>query len=333
MSPEPLISVVIATKDRQQSLARCLESLERQRLDPLHFEVVVVNDGSSDATQEFLERFAATSGLQLSLLAHENRGVSASRNRGIAQARSAYIAFTDDDCVLPPEWLEIIIAGWRDCPADVAGIGGPLETVVDDANCRAGRFIRFLDEFKYVPVLGRWRVQPVHVDRLRGGEQVAYLRTSNASFRKSCLAEVGGFDQSFRRPGGEDPDLCYRLLARNHRLRFDPGLLVAHRSRDCFRSFFRTTANYVAGEIRKSRKCALYGHPSIRRNYMLLPLQKVLSFFLELALYPVSILRILRSGLYNFSDAFFFPLILAGSKLYALAVCLRLMLGVARQQR
>ena len=330
MPPKPLISVVIATRDRKESLARCLESLERQALDRRCFEVVVVNDGSSDGTQEFLDRMVANTEFRLSVLAHENRGVSASRNRGIEQASSAYIAFTDDDCIVPPDWLERITTSWQHQPRDVAGIGGPLDTLVADPNSKAGRFIRFLDEFNYAPVIGRWRVHPVPVAQLSGSEQIAYLRTSNASFRKHCLVEIGGFDSLFMRPGGEDPDLCYRLLASNYRFDFLPELVVDHCSRDSFGAFFRTTGNYVGGEIRKSRKRFMYGHPAIRRSYMFLPVQKLLSFFLELVRYPVSFTMMARSGGYRCSDAFYFPLILAVSKLYALLVCLRLILSMGK---
>src|SRR6056297_2897132 len=105
-SVAPLISVVIPTRDRSGKIMHCLRSLTQQSFKD--FEVIVVNDGSSDDTQSQLETFAAEySGLNLQVIHHPlPRGANPSRNEAIRASRGSLIAFLDDDCAAEPLWLE-----------------------------------------------------------------------------------------------------------------------------------------------------------------------------------------------------------------------------------
>jgi glycosyltransferase involved in cell wall biosynthesis len=95
----PQVSVVVATRDRARRLDALLSSLCSQTLPADDFEVIVVDDGSRDATQEVLARHASAGGLQLSSVRHaESQGAAAARNAGWRRARAPLIAFTDDDC-------------------------------------------------------------------------------------------------------------------------------------------------------------------------------------------------------------------------------------------
>lgn len=324
-----IISVVIATCNRQTVLVDCLKSLEKQSLDRDLFEVVVVNDGSTDSTEHFLRDFQLGTKINFRFITHENQGVSYSRNAGIRAALGEYIAFTDDDCIVPEGWLRQMYDRFASPEGEVAGVGGPLVCFTSHPDTYISRFISYVDDFNYIPVLGKMIIMHSHVSKLRGGEVIPYLRTSNSMFRKSCLEEIGGFDIDFRRPGGEDPDLCYRLLNLNYRLCIDKDLVVSHHSRDSFSSYFKSLKNYLAGEFRKSKKRSLYANVVIRRSYEYLILRKIAVAVIFCLLCPFSIINGLRRKKYPLTDSLTFPFIIIASKFYALAVTTSFYLGIS----
>jgi glycosyltransferase involved in cell wall biosynthesis len=121
------VSVVIPTRNRAESLGDCLDSLARQT-EPV-LEVIVVDDASKDGTAETVRRFA-TGHPRMHVVLLQNRsqrGANASRNRGIAAAQCELVAFTDDDCLLDPCWIEGLMEAF-DGP-DVAAVTGVVENV------------------------------------------------------------------------------------------------------------------------------------------------------------------------------------------------------------
>jgi glycosyltransferase involved in cell wall biosynthesis len=316
------ISVVIATCNRLSMLKNCLKSLEQQLYPKDLFEVVVVDDGSSDDTGSFLQSFSSGTTLRFRAVFHPNKGVSFSRNVGIEKASFDIIAFTDDDCILPLDWLEKISSCWESVDKSVAGIGGPLHTVTSQNDSFVSQYLSYVDEFNHIPVIKAGIIRPVHVSRLTGREIIPYLRTSNASFRKSCLLEVDGFDPSFRIPGGEDPDLCYRLLGKGYRFQFEPCLEVYHNSRESIRAYFKSLGNYVRGECKKSGKREMYP-VFIRRSYRYIFLQKILSFLISLLFLPISVLFVLRRNQGDLLYRVAFPFVSCASKVYALSVAVQ----------
>lgn len=316
------ISVVIATCNRLSMLRNCLSSLERQQYPKDLFEVVVIDDGSTDGTAPFLRAHASRTSLRLRVFSCPNRGVALARNDGIDKAISGIIAFTDDDCILPADWLKRLSFHWDAVKEGIAGIGGPLDTVTLENDSFVSRYLAYIDEFNYIPVLKSGLVRPVHVSRLTGREIIPYLRTSNASFRKSCLLEVGGFNPDFRRPGGEDPDLCYRLLAKGFRFQFVPDLVVQHISRESMKAYFKSLGNYVRGEYLKKSQIDKY--PAIiRRTYCFILCQKILSVLICIVTLPISILQSLNRKGGNIVFRISFPFVVCASKVYALTVAFR----------
>jgi glycosyltransferase involved in cell wall biosynthesis len=312
------ISVVIPTYNRIQFLKSCLASLEKQKYNLNDFEVIVVNDGSTDTTGSFLNDFKKLTNINFRFINQPNRGVSAARNRGIENTRAAYVALTDDDCILPDDWLIRMQANIDSVDLNTGGVGGPLQSISLNENSFISKFTCFMDEFNYIPVANKYLIRTVHVTKLKGNESIPYLRTSNAVFRKKCIEEIGKFDEYFKKPGGEDPDLCYRLLTKGYSFHFDPELIVKHLSRESFKGYFNTLKNYVRGEIRKSCKKKMYYPRAVRISYTWIPLQKIISVVLAIFTSPATFFRILMDKNYSVYHALSFPVMIVTSKIYAL---------------
>jgi glycosyltransferase involved in cell wall biosynthesis len=203
-APEPCapgIAVVIPTHSRSHLLPRLFAGLEAQ-LGGVDFEVVIVDDASTDDTVATVERLTAQSKLNVRLLRQpRNRGPATARNVGWRSTPAGVIAFTDDDCTPEAGWLEGLLAGLTD--ADIA----QGRTVADpDELDRTGPFSRTLSV----------------------GHEDGFYQTCNIAYRRQVLESVGGFEEAFRFPAGEDTDLAWRARADGARTTFQTGAVVRH---------------------------------------------------------------------------------------------------------
>jgi GT2 family glycosyltransferase len=194
----PVVSVVVATHNRAERLRALLDSLRAQTFTD--FEVVVCDDASSDETPRVL---AGAGGLELVALRNERSGGPArARNRGWREARGELIAFTDDDCVPTPGWLEAGVRAWRGDPEGFfQGPVGPIEAERDR-----------LGAFSYTILIE--------------GPTPVY-ECANIFYPRAVLERIGGFDESYGRTG-EDVDLGWRARAAGARPGFAPEARVAH---------------------------------------------------------------------------------------------------------
>jgi len=182
-------SVVVATHDRVERLSALLASLRAQTVASSRFEVIVVDDGSTDRTSALLERECDRPGLELRAIRRPRAGgPAAARNDGWSSARAPLVAFTDDDCVAEPAWLAAVLGAARAHPgAVVQGRTDPNPAELD----RWGPFSRSLA----VRRLGPW------------------YQTCNILYPRELLERLDGFDASaYSGPGGEDTDLAWRAL-------------------------------------------------------------------------------------------------------------------------
>ncbi|HWP34054.1 MAG TPA: glycosyltransferase [Thermodesulfobacteriota bacterium] len=223
------LSIVIPTYNRAELLARCLAGLARQEPAPARVEVVVVDDGSTDDTAARVEALARGFPFALRCVRKPNGGAASARNRGIREARGELVAFLDDDCVPRPDWVRRAVEAARGHP-DVSGFGGLVEPAGTTS-----RIARYIADRRLL-------AGPA----LDGGRVVAVV-TANALFRKRDLEAIGGFDERFRQPGGEDVDLSRRLLESGRRLARAEGLVVEHHHREGVRPFLKTYYWYGYG--------------------------------------------------------------------------------------
>jgi glycosyltransferase involved in cell wall biosynthesis len=187
-----MISVVIPTYNRKETLSLLLDSLDREVFPRDRFEVIVIDDGSTDGTRAFLRSYAPLYRIQ-TIFHRENRGSAVSRNDGIKAANKEIILFLDDD-LIPAQ-------GILRHHADNHKKGG--HAVIGNILYRETFKTRWVS--RYLSTRGAKKI-PV-------GEKISFkcFWSSNASVRKEHLQSIGLFDEAFRGAGGEDTELAYRL--------------------------------------------------------------------------------------------------------------------------
>ena len=223
----PFISVVICSYNGGRTIRQSLEAL-RKMVYP-KFEVIVVDDGSRDATPAIAEEYGVR------LIRQPNRGLSAARNAGWQAANGEIVAYLDDDAAPDPHWLQYLASTFM--AGQLAGVGGPNIAFGDD------NFVaRCVD---HAPG------NPTHV--LLTDREAEHLPGCNMAFRKACLAAVDGFDPQFR-IAGDDVDLCWRLREKGWKLGFHPGAMVWHHRRDAVQTYWRQQMNYGRAEAMLERK-------------------------------------------------------------------------------
>jgi glycosyltransferase involved in cell wall biosynthesis len=190
-----LISIVVPTRDRAALLARLLESLAR--LHYPHWEAIVVDDGSTDDTAAVVDRYRSR-GLPITYLYQPWSKMGAARNLGIRYARGEIVAFTDDDCMVDPGWLDGIVEAFE---ANPRALGVQGETVT-------------------IPVA----MTPL-THQVEKHEPGPPYHTCNVAYRREVLCELGGFDTKLIR--AEDVVLAMRVLERGP-IDFAPQALVIH---------------------------------------------------------------------------------------------------------
>jgi GT2 family glycosyltransferase len=217
----PRASVVVCAYQAEDTIEECLRSL--MELGYPDYEVLVVDDGSTDATAQIARRFPVR------LLSKDRLGLSGARNVGLEQAEGEFVAYIDADAQADPDWLTYLALALE--VQGTAGAGGPNPVPPDDppvAQCVA-----------------RAPGGPIHV--LLDDERAEHVPGCNMAFWRERLVEIGGFDPIYR-AAGDDVDVCWKLLDRGYDIRFNPSALVWHRRRDSVRAFWRQQLGYGKAE-------------------------------------------------------------------------------------
>lgn len=192
-----IASIVVPTYNRSDKLIETIESIEKNSFGRSKFEIIIVEDKSPDNTQEIVKELRKKHKNIVYKRNSENRGPAFSRNRGARISKGKYVFFTDDDCVVPGDWIEKYVK-FFDENKDVGCVGGPLEAYRENF---IARFERLKDK-----VLGiNTRESKI------GGREVSTGFTNNTAYRKEVFKNVGYFDENFKMPSGEDLEFKNRV--------------------------------------------------------------------------------------------------------------------------
>jgi len=232
MSERPLVSIVVPTYNRVDRLGRVLRALADQTVPVRDIEVIVVSDGSTDGTNEYL-----TGGdLPVPVVAvlQDNGGPAAARNGGLRRATAELVLFIDDDVIPTPTLVAEHLAAQREHPGTV--VIGPMLTPHDHP----------------MQVWVRWEQQMLYkqYDALAAGRYAATARqfyTGNVSLPRALLERYGGFDESFRR--AEDIELAYRLADDGVEFHFEPRAEAHHYAERSFASWCDIAYQYGRNDI------------------------------------------------------------------------------------
>jgi glycosyltransferase involved in cell wall biosynthesis len=219
-------SVIVPTFNRIALLKKTLENLFRQNYPD--YSVIVVNDGSTDETDEYLSRLALDG--FICYLKQPNQGPAAARNAGIHKAQGDYLALTDDDCLVPQDWLQRFAKIFNARRVDI--VGGAVRNCV-----QKNIYSEVSQEMSnhFVTVLAK------------GDRSTMFLTSNNIAYRADIVRKAGGFDERFRWAGGEERALNYKIIHNGGISAFVPDIVVEHYHELSARKFFRQQNHYGRG--------------------------------------------------------------------------------------
>lgn len=251
MGTLPTVSIVIPVKDRAEELERCLVSLALLTYPAELLQLIVVDDGSSDASPDVARRCGArvvTSG-------GIGRGPAAARNAGAWTATGEILAFIDSDCTASAGWLDELIPAFDN--SGIAAVGGLV-----DGMCRESAVDRYESVMSSLALGAR--------ERSGGcGDDTFYLPSCNLLVKRQDFAAAGGFRDEMH--VGEDVDLTWRLRDSGHTITYLPAGRVYHEHRSTVRSFMSRRFDYGTSEGILQRL-----HPQRRKRMVIPPLLALL---------------------------------------------------------
>jgi len=226
-------SIVLPTYNRLDRLTRVLSAFEKQTVAPSDFEIIVVSDGATDGTNEFLR--ALKTPLCVTPIFQTNQGVAVARNTGIAHARGELVLFVDDDVVPAPNLVAQHLATHAQYGERIVALG-PMLTPRDFAMMPWVRWEQAMLQKQY--------------DAMARGDWSPTARqfyTGNTSLRRQHLVDAGGFDPKFRR--AEDVELAYRLAERGLKFVFNAEAIGWHYAERSFASWLQIPYVYGRNDV------------------------------------------------------------------------------------
>jgi GT2 family glycosyltransferase len=225
----PVFSIIIPTYDRPAQLAACLQALARLDYHRDRFEVLVVDDGSQTPPETVVTSFRDR--LDVTLLAQPHAGPAAARNCGAARAKGRFLAFTDDDCMPAPGWLQSLAARFASTPDQIIG-GRTLNALSDNLYSTTSQTI----------------IEVVYAYYNTDPNQASFFASNNLAVPADRFRAIGGFDETFMT--SEDRELCDRWLHHSYRMTYAPEAVVYHAHALTLRTFWRQHFRYGRGAFR-----------------------------------------------------------------------------------
>jgi glycosyltransferase involved in cell wall biosynthesis len=226
---KPEFSIVVPAYNESQTIEGCVKSLLDQTMRPESYEVLVVDDGSTDDTARIVKGYPVRYYFQA------NQGAASARNLGAAYARGDIILFTDADCEVSRNWIEEMVKPFTD--REIAGVKGFYRT---SQKALMARFVQKEYEAKY-----RYLLKSKYID---------FVDTYSAAYRKEIFLKSGGFDTQFRTASAEDCDLSYRLSLQGHKMVANTRAVVGHMHPDSLKSYLKTKFRNASWRVLSYRK-------------------------------------------------------------------------------
>lgn len=211
---EPSVSVIVPVFNGASTIAGCIESLLAVDYPRDRFELLIVDNCSTDATRSILARYPVRV-----VEEREVQSSYAARNRGADASRSEYLVFTDADCIVERGWLRALVRALQ--PPEVGGVAGGIEAFPGES------------------AVERYQApRAIRAERAFAHQFLPFAQTANAAFKRTVFSKIGGFDPAIIYGG--DLDFSWRMQRETGlRLVFEPTAIVRHRHRTTHRGLFR----------------------------------------------------------------------------------------------
>ncbi|MEM0360069.1 MAG: glycosyltransferase [Candidatus Diapherotrites archaeon] len=196
-------SVIVPVRNGERTIEKCLKAILAQNLGQ-SFELIVVDDGSTDKTAEIVKKFK-----KARLFRQEPLGPAAARNAGAIKAKGEIIVFTDADCIPEKNWLSEMLKPFED--PMVAGVQGAYKTQQKE----------FMARFSQIEIEERYK-------KMLSSKTIDWIGSYSAAYKRSVFLSLNGFDKAFKKASGEDPDLSYSIQEKDHKIVFNPKAIVFH---------------------------------------------------------------------------------------------------------
>jgi len=257
-----MISVIIPAKDAAETIEGCLRAVcNQQGIDP-DYEVVLVDDGSTDNTADIAES------LGIKVIHQANAGPGAARNIGVFSSEGDIIAFTDADCEPFPRWLEYLTQPFAD--PDVVGVKGAYLTRQQGL---VPRFVQGEYEYKYC--------------RIARQETIDFVDTYSAAYRREQFIANDGFDPAL--PAAQDAEFSFRLARKGYKLIFVPEAVVYHQHGETIWKYIRRKFRYGYWRFYMTRwlpeKALSNSHTPPTMYWQILLLGSILGLLLPLSIF------------------------------------------------
>jgi glucosyl-dolichyl phosphate glucuronosyltransferase len=221
MDSLPLISTVICTHNRADYLEKAIRSVLGQRMSPAEYELIVVDNNSTDATAEFVGRFSHFGNLRY--IFEPALGLCNARNTGWRKARGQYVAYLDDDAIAEPGWLSAIKEAFESNPS-LGVVGGPAVPIWE-----VDRPGWLSDDVAVSLAILHWSENPKRIADVRR----EWLVGANMAVPAAVLFEVGGFHPWLDRVGAQmlssgDVFLQKKIIERGYVCLYYPAMAIRH---------------------------------------------------------------------------------------------------------
>lgn len=225
LSPKIRFSILICTYDRSQYLWDLFSSLQIQDFPHDAFEVIVINNASTNKTEAIVNKFQNTETLSVSYFQLSSPGLSKARNFGAKQANGGVLVYLDDDTIASPRLLSQFALAFEQCTQTTVCIGGGVWLKWPDEQVPAWLPAEFLSYFGSTYEIGRLA---------RYLEKNEFPVGADMAIRRSALLELGGFSESLGRKGNillsnEEIGFCQRATSAGYQIYYEPAASVQHR--------------------------------------------------------------------------------------------------------
>lgn len=199
-----LISIIIPAYNVEKTIDKTIEALLKQNYPKKDYEIIIVDDGSTDKTVEVISKFP------VKLVKLKHKGPANARNIGAKKSRGGILLFTDADCVPDKNWIKNMVEPFKD--QGIVGASGTYKTL--NSEKLMARFVGYEIEQRH--------------QKMERQRFIDFIGTFSAGYRRDIFLKFKGFDTNFKISSGEDPELSYRISKEGLKMVFQKNAIVKH---------------------------------------------------------------------------------------------------------